>query len=40
LGLDQVKFRFVKSDHLHMGDLADFLAEHLQAVRGASTAPR
>ncbi len=37
-GLDQVKFRFVKSDHLHVGDLAVFLAEHLAAVRDASTA--
>ena len=35
-GSDQVKFRFVKSDHLHVGDLSEFLAEHLQAVRGAT----
>jgi excinuclease ABC subunit A len=35
-GHDQVKFRFVKSDHLHLGDLPEFLAEHLQAVRGAA----
>jgi excinuclease ABC subunit A len=34
-GQDQVKFRFVKSDHLHLGDLPAFLAEHLQVVRGA-----
>jgi hypothetical protein len=26
----------VKSDHLHLGDLPDFLAEHLQAVCGAA----
>lgn len=35
-GVDQVKFRFVKTDDLHRGDLASFLAEHLQAVRRAA----
>jgi hypothetical protein len=35
-GLDQVKFRFVKADDLHRGDLATFLVEHLQAVRGSA----
>ena len=36
-GIDQVKFRFVKSDHLHLGDLTEFLAEHLQVVRAAGS---
>jgi excinuclease ABC subunit A len=35
-GLDQVRLRFVKVDDLHRGDLAAFLAEHLQAVRGSA----
>jgi excinuclease ABC subunit A len=36
-GLDQVKFRFVKADDLHRGDLAAFLAEHLQVVRSSTS---
>jgi hypothetical protein len=36
-GLDQVKFRFVQGDDLHVGDLTAFLAEHLTVVRGAIT---
>jgi excinuclease ABC subunit A len=35
-GLDQVKFRFVKVDDLHRGDLTGFLVEHLAAVRAST----
>ena len=31
---DQVKFRFVEPEDLVQGDLDEFLAEHLGAVRG------
>ncbi|MCA9230465.1 MAG: excinuclease ABC subunit A, partial [Planctomycetales bacterium] len=33
---DQVKFRFVSPEDLEQGDLTDFLAEHLEAVRGVA----
>ncbi|QDS97296.1 excinuclease ABC subunit UvrA [Adhaeretor mobilis] len=32
---DQVKFRFTSLEDLQLGDLPEFLAEHLDAVRGA-----
>ncbi len=35
--LDQVKLRFTALEDLERGDLADFLREHLDAVRNAST---
>ena len=34
---DQVKFRFASADDLTQGDLAEFLSEHLEAVRGAAS---
>jgi len=37
-GLDQVKLRFVSAEDLHQGDLEEFLAEHLKAVREAASA--
>jgi excinuclease ABC subunit A len=33
---DQVKLRFVTPEDLHHDDLAEFLAEHLAAVRGVA----
>jgi len=36
-GRDQIKLRFRTLDDLHQGDLADFLTEHLEAVRNGST---
>jgi hypothetical protein len=35
-GVDQVKLRFVAPSDLSRGDLATFLAEHLEAVRSAA----
>jgi len=34
---DHVKLRFVTADDLDRGDLANFLAEHLEVLRGAGT---
>ncbi len=34
---DQVKFRFVAPEDLELGDLTDFLEEHLEAVRGGAS---
>ena len=35
-GLDQVKLRFVGPEDLSRGGLAEFLAEHIEAVRSAT----
>ena len=34
--LDQVRLRFVTLEDLHHDDLAEFLTEHLAAVRGVA----
>jgi len=34
---DQVKLRFVTAEDLDKGDLADFLSEHLESLRGVSS---
>ena len=33
---DQIKLRFVTAEDLDNGDLADFLSEHLETLRGAA----
>ena len=33
--LDRIKFRFITAEDLDLGDMADFLKEHLEIVRGA-----
>ena len=33
---DQVRFRFVTLEDLHRDDMAEFLSEHLAAVRGVA----
>ena len=33
---DQVKLRFASTEHLHQGDLTEFLGEHLEVVREAA----
>jgi hypothetical protein len=33
---DQVRLRFVTTDELHDGNLAEFLKVHLEALRGAA----